>query len=86
MDKKKLLIEVLDRGILDLNEFGILTGILTGVSKADNDVCGCRGDCGCKDVCGGIEGIEGEVINPGEYRSKELIKAMEKIIAAFNQK
>lgn len=88
-DKKRFLIEVLDRGILDLHEFDILTGILTGnVTAKDTKCADCNSHCGCFKKCGCDEiGDWGEdVVNPGEYRSKEVVKVIEKIIAEYGQK
>lgn len=47
---KNIVIEVLDKGILDLNEVGRLAIDLSRLSQVGN--CGCVGDCGCKTVCG----------------------------------
>jgi hypothetical protein len=48
---RKIVIEVLDKGILGLHEAGTLAIDLSRRS-AEVGACGCHGKCGCKDVCG----------------------------------
>ncbi len=52
---RQVMIEVLDKGLLDLEGIGSLAGALgdVGNSLEDGDsVCTCRSDCSCKSVCG----------------------------------
>lgn len=67
---KKIVIDVLDKGILGLNEVGRLAIDLADV--APDGRCGCKGDCGCWKVCGGcqktcqgIREVIDEVVQPG---------------------
>lgn len=47
-DKRRLVIEVLDKGLLTIGEAGMLARLL---SSSGSDV-----KCGCKDVCDGCRG------------------------------
>jgi hypothetical protein len=47
-----LVIEVLEKGLLDLRRAGILALLLSdGGTTPPRVDCGCRTVCGCKDVC-----------------------------------
>ena len=85
---EQFLIEILDRGILDMREFGSLVNILAEEDGGTKGECGCRGDCGCWSACRGCEnGIfdpwKGEKEDPG-YISHELRKVVGKIISEYN--
>ena len=52
-EKRKLFIEVLDKGLLGLNKAGILASLLRD-SREGRGHCGCDNVCsGCKLKCGG---------------------------------
>lgn len=52
-EKKKLVIEVLDKGLLNLREAGVLASLLE--TSGDRSICGCDAICdGCDGRCGCI--------------------------------
>ena len=66
---KKIVIEVLDKGILDLREVGMLAVDLSGLGRLTQDgVCsGCNQVCdGCNVVCGGCHTSCPQPIRPGD--------------------
>ncbi len=51
-EKKKLVIQVLDKGLLELREVGVLASILG--TPRPREVCSCNDICnGCREKCGG---------------------------------
>jgi hypothetical protein len=48
---EKIVIEVLEKGLLDLRHAGILAHLLWR-ADTDKDNCGCVGVCDCKSACG----------------------------------
>jgi hypothetical protein len=73
---KKIVIEVLDKGILDLREVGMLAVDLSGLGRLVQDgVCGdCNQVCGgCNVVCGGCHTSCPQPIMPGDL--ERLIKS-----------
>jgi hypothetical protein len=69
---KKIVIEVLDKGILDLREVGLLAIDLSRLGRVAQDVvCGnCNTVCnGCNTRCGGCHETCPQPIKPGEIET-----------------
>ncbi len=49
--RSKIYLEILDKGLPILREYGI--NLLMRVADSQDGRCGCKGDCGCKTVCDG---------------------------------
>lgn len=69
---KKVVIEVLDKGILDMREVGYLAIDLSGLGRlAQDGICGgCNTICGgCNTICGGCHTTCPQPIIPGELET-----------------
>ena len=84
---EQFLIEILDRGILDMREFGSLVNILAEEDGGTNDGrCGCLIKCGCDGKC---LSNDMEIYRPEDpnwaYSSNELRNTIRKIIGEFSK-
>lgn len=48
---RNLIVEVMDKGALDVSDAAWLTSALAMRAKPQKARCGCKGDCGCQGVC-----------------------------------
>ncbi len=74
-NSRQVIIEVLDKGLLDLKGIGLLAGILGDVGKGlegGDGVCTCRTDCGCKGNCRGCQDPIDKYL---DYPDPEYMKA-----------
>lgn len=70
--KKNLLIDVLDKGAVNLREFGTLASALA--ASDDDGKCFCRGICSCKEVC------VSPLTNPGDIVEHDIVNAVEAVL------
>ena len=65
---RKIVIEVIEKGLLDLKRTGLLALVLSdaGAPRAD---CGCRIVCGCHDSCPALGDLE-QILDKEKIRKK----------------